>query len=526
MQKVARRTPEAPWGVLFVAVFGSVLVPAVALLPLELAALLVLGAFATALALLSPAWALGLAVLSVPAQALVQLPSGLSLTQAALLLALASLALHTLAYPERPLAFGRLFAPLMLFVWCLALSAALTPFSRAEALRELARWLTVPLIYLLALRVMDRPSPPAPLPQGERGVSVSGHELLPLSRSGISPVPWPLVACLVLAPTANAVVGLVQWRFGLGPESFGIAGGRARAYGTIGQPNSFAGYMNQGWPLAAGIALFALLGLVTGAPARPARRALLAASAAAALMLAALLASFSRGGWVGALAGALALAVSLAVSLPPALRPLGRRLVLAGAAGALALALLGGGGLLPAAVSGRLASLTGNLRLFDARGADINAANFAVVERMAHLQAGWNMLRSRPLVGVGPGNYSVVYEAPPAAGAPPINVRPWYGSRGHAHNYYLHTAAEAGLFGLAAYLLLIGATAWQAVRALRVARGWAWRGIAAGGAGVVAAVAVHNLFENLHVLNMGLQLGSVWALLVVVERAQGEHQQR
>ena len=518
MQKVARRTHEAPWGVLFVAVFGSVLVPAVALLPLELAALLVLGVLATALALLSPAWALGLAVLSVPAQELVQLPGGLSLTQAALLLALASLALHTLAYPERPLAFGRLFAPLMLFVWCLVLSAALTPFSRAEALRETARWLTVPLIYLLALRAMEG--------TGHRAQGTGDAALFGPVPGSLSPVPWFLVACLLLAPTANAVVGLVQWRFGFGPESFGIGGGRVRAYGTIGQPNSFAGYMNQGWPLAAGVALFAILGLVTGAPPRPARRALLAAGAAAALMLAALLASFSRGGWVGALAGALALAVSLAVSLPPALRPLGRRLVLAGAAGALALALLGGGGLLPAAVSGRLASLTGNLRLFDARGADINAANFAVVERMAHLQAGWNMLRSRPIVGVGPGNYSVVYEAPPAAGAPTISVRPWYESRGHAHNYYLHIAAEAGLFGLAAYLLLIGATALQAVRALRAARGWAWRGIAAGGAGVVAAVAAHNLFENLHVLNMGLQLGAVWALLVVAERAQGEHQQR
>jgi hypothetical protein len=69
---------------------------------------------------------------------------------------------------------------------------------------------------------------------------------------------------------------------------------------------------------------------------------------------------------------------------------------------------------------------------------------------------------------------------------------------------------------------LVGATARQALRAVRAARGWAWRGIAAGGAGVVAAVAAHNLFENLHVLNMGLQLGSVWALLVAVERAQRE----
>lgn len=472
---------------------GAALAVAVAVLPLELAALLVLGSIGAALVLLDPAWAAALAVLSVPVQDLVELPGGLSVTQAAFGLAVASLALHALAHPERPVAFGRLFAPLALFLWALALSAALTPFSVPEALRETARWATVPLIYLLALRATD----------------------------GRPWATWLLVGCLILAPAANAAVGIAQWYLGIGPEAFGIGGGRVRAYGTIGQPNSFAGYMNQGWPIAAGMALFAVVGLLSGAPRRPALATLIGAGAGAGLTLAALLVSFSRGGWVGGAAGALALAGALAAGLPAALRPLARRVLLAGAVGAVALALLGGGGLLPGAVTGRLASLVGNLRLFDARGADITPANFAVVERMAHLQAGWNMLRSRPLVGVGPGNYSVVYERPPAAGEPAVSVRPWYESRGHAHNYYLHIAAEAGLVGLGAYLLLVGAAGWQAVRAVRAARGWAWRGAAAGGAGVVAAVAAHNLFENLHVLNMGLQLGAVWALLVAVERAQG-----
>jgi O-antigen ligase len=478
-------------GLLAAAVAAAV---AIALLPVELAALLVLGAIGVALALLDPAWAVYLAVLSVPAQELVALPGGLSLTQAALLLAVASLALHTLAYPERPLVFGRLFVPLAILLWALALSAAFTPYSRAEALRETARWATVPLIYLLTLRATE----------GRRWRI------------------WGLVACLLLAPATNAAVGVVQWYFGLGPESFGIGGGRVRAYGTIGQPNSFAGYMNQGWPLAVGLALFALLRLLHGPRSRAAAWALAGAGATGGLMLLALLVSYSRGGWVGGMAAALTLVVAVAAGLPRALRPLARRLLLAGIAGGLALALLGGGGLLPDAVAGRLASLAGNLRLFDARGADINAANFAVVERMAHLQAAWNMLRSRPLVGVGPGNYSVAYERPPAGAERPISVRPWYESRGHAHNYYLHIAAEAGLVGLGAYLLLVGAAALQAVRAVRAARGWAWRGLAAGGAGVVAAVAAHNLFENLHVLNMGLQLGAVWALLAAVERTQGE----
>jgi hypothetical protein len=185
----------------------------IALLPLDLAAILVLGAIAVTLALLDPAWALYLAVLSVPAQDLVTLPGGLSLTQAALLLAMASLALHTLAHPERPLVLGRLFAPLALFLWALAVASVLTPYSRAEAVRETARWATVVLIYLLTLRAL----PGAPWRR------------------------WGLVVCLLLAPTASAGLGLAQFWLGIGPESFGIGGGRVRAYGTIGQPNSFAG---------------------------------------------------------------------------------------------------------------------------------------------------------------------------------------------------------------------------------------------------------------------------------------------
>jgi O-antigen ligase len=470
---------------------------AIAWLPLELTSYLLVGAIAATLALLDPVWALYLAVLSVPVQEVVLLPGGLTVTQVALLLAVPSLTLHALAHPERPVRFGRLFPPMAIFLWALALAAALTPYSRAEALRETARWATVPLIYLLALRAVG---------DGQARWRV-----------------WGLVACLLLAPAANAVVGLVQFWFGLGPESF-LIGARARAYGTIGQPNSFAGYMNQGWPLAVGLAIFALLGLLAGAPRRPALLTLAGAGAAAALTGAALLASFSRGGWAGALGGGVALAGATVAMLPRALRRITGRLLAAAGAGALALAILGGGGLLPDAIAGRLASLAGNLRLFDARGVDITPANFAVVERMAHLQAGWNMVTRHPWTGVGPGNYSLAYETPPQTGERPVSVRPWYESRGHAHNYYLHIAAEAGLVGLAAYLLLIGAVAHQAVRAIRVAPTWPWQGVAAGGAGVVGAVAVHNLFENLHVLNMGLQLGSVFALLVLAEGARAQEE--
>jgi O-antigen ligase len=460
------------------------------LLPLDHAALLVLGALATALALVDPVWALSMAVLSVPVQDLLLLPGGLSVTQAALLLCLASLSLHTLGRHEQPLEFGRLFAPLTLFMWVLAAATLFTPYSRSEALRETVRWSTVPLIYLLTLYAL-------------RGATW---------RLG------GLIVCLLLAPALTALIGIGQFWFGIGPESFAIGGGRVRAYGTIGQPNSFAGYMNQAWPLAVGVALAALAMLWTDTSRRRYLITLVGAAAAAALTGAALLVSFSRGGWVGALGGLIVLILAGGRLMPSQLRTGMRQLLIGAAGGLLLLLLLGGGGLLPVAVVQRATSLVGNLRIFDARGADITPANFAVVERMAHLQAAWNMLQRHPLLGVGPGNYTTAYETPTGFDQPPMSVRPWYESRGHAHNYYLHIAAETGILGLCAYLLLVGALVLQALRALRTARGWLWRGVAVGASGVVAAVAFHNLFEQLHVLNMGLQLGPIWALLVAAER--------
>lgn len=469
-----------------------------ALLPLEWALLLTLGSIVVALALLDPIWAVYFAVLSVPVQELVLLPGGLSVTQASLLLLAASLALHTLAYPQRPLRYGPLFGPLVCFLLVLALAALLTPYSRSEALRELLRWSTVLLIYLVALRALV----------------------------GAPWRAWGLVACLLLAPAASALIGLGQFWWGLGPESFGVDGGRVRAYGTLGQPNSFAGYMNQSWPLALGmwVALVAcyyqqrLKCIDRTQLVRPKTFLLFVGTSAATLLTtAALLVSFSRGGWLGGLGGLSILLLAVGYGLPAALRRRAQQGLLVGTSLLLVIALLGGGGLLPQALSQRAATLVGSLRLFDAHNAVITPANFAVVERMAHLQAAWNMIQRHPLIGVGPGNYSNAYESLPPPGAPHFNISPWYASRGHAHNYYLQISAEAGLLGLSAYLLLLGTVITQAMRAVRMATGWFWRGVATGGAGVVAAVATHNLFEHLHVLNMGLQLGSIWALLVYLQ---------
>jgi putative inorganic carbon (HCO3(-)) transporter len=178
------------------------------------------------------------------------------------------------------------------------------------------------------------------------------------------------------------------------------------------------------------------------------------------------------------------------------------------ALGGLVLA-LGGVGALPSFVATRLASIARYVSLFDVGSVAITPDNFAVVERMSQMQAGARMFIAYPLTGVGPGNYSVAY--------PTFAVGQWYVSRGHAHNYYVHIAAEAGIVGAIAYLALLAGLARQALITLRCSSDIVWRSAAIGCCGIIAAAIGHDLFENVHVLSMGIQLASVWGLLTVIE---------
>lgn len=501
--------------VAWLGLLGLTLILLLTLLPLRFAALLVGGGVVLTLALVDPVWALYAAILSVPLQELVSLPGGLSYTQAALLLATGSWGLHTLSAPERLVRFGRIGVGFGLLLCAVSASLVFTPFSQLESVKELVRWGGAALIYLLAFNTL-RPA--------------NGNARTWQWRTA------GLLGCLLLAPLAGAVLGLWQFATGDGPPSFAIAGGRfVRAYGTIGQPNSFAGYLNMAWPLALGVVLAgvsrpthawrslpqaqrlritALGGLAWNIVRNP---LVSVGGSVAALLLAALAASFSRGGWVGALGGGAAMLLALVDGLGP---PLRRRVVRGVAIAAVAVVLLiiaGGGGLLPAAVSSRVESITRSIRLFDVRTVMITPDNFAVVERMAHIQAGWQMFVRNPLTGVGAGNFTRAYESQLGGSIQPYALHPWYTSQGHAHNYYLHSAAEMGLLGLLSYLTLLGLVCRQALVTLRTLHAGPWRGVAIGCIGVIASVALHNMFENLHVLHLSLQLGAVWALMSILE---------
>ena len=71
------------------------------------------------------------------------------------------------------------------------------------------------------------------------------------------------------------------------------------------------------------------------------------------------------------------------------------------------------------------------------------------------------MFASRPIFGVGIGQYFLLAEQ-----FAPEELPPYY-RRVQAHNPFLQTAAELGVFGLVAFTWLIGAAFWLVARALR-----------------------------------------------------------
>ncbi|MBI5303475.1 MAG: O-antigen ligase family protein [Chloroflexi bacterium] len=308
-------------------------------------------------------------------------------------------------------------------------------------------------------------------------------------------LPRVLVA-LLLAGMTEAAIGIYQFVFRWGPEGFLLFGQFIRAFGTFEQPNPFAGYLALIAPITIGL-VFAVDSEQSTVNSKTVHCSLFTVYSLAFVavpsgiaMLAAVLMSWSRGAWIGVAAGCVVAVVAQS-----------RRAFVLTNVAALALiviAFLGSLNLIPPMIADRFSGITDYFGVFDVRGVRVDDANFALVERMAHWQAAAEMFARNPVLGVGFGNYAPAY--------PAYSLPRWDDPLGHAHNYYLNVAAETGAIGLLAYLALWGAAFWQAWRAIRVARGWQ-RGVAAGLLGMLVALSVHNLFDNLFVHGIAVQVG-------------------
>ncbi len=470
-------TPErsvAIWGGIAVAIGVAVSVfppPVVLILGLVIAFCLV--------TLISPASALiGLMILSplrtlIATEAAFQLP--IDIGQISFAATLLTWGIHRVArgLPILPIRWTALSSSLVLFLLVSGLSAW-EAVSISAWLNEWLKWIQ---IFILVLLVVNQ------------SAEISWE--------------WLLFG-LVLAGIANAFIGIYEFFGGSGALHLLINDRFFRAFGTFGQPNPFAGFMGLLMPLS----LMATIGYASrvvfhrsSGQKREIPILLAAYYAFSSMVLAAgMLMSWSRGGWLGLVSSV----AVIAIALPKQTR---RGLLLLVTIGGL-IAALWFAGLIPASVVERLATSTQEFFAFeDVRGVDIDPANYAVVERLAHWQAGLNMATAHPWVGVGFGNYEIVY--------PDYRLMNWSEPLGHAHNYYLNILAELGIIGLLGY----GKVWFTTIRL-------SWKGrrhpdrlsrfICIGLLGSWAYLAIHSLFDNLYVNNLFLHIGLMLGLLIVL----------
>lgn len=456
-------------GVGIVALVG--LAYALAVLPVTWAGLLVAGSALVLVVLVRPVWGLYVIPFLVPFGSVREIPVGPATVgglEALLGLVLAAWLAQGVARREL-----RFTPPPLLVPWVAWLGAMLVSvlgaLSLGSSVKELVKWGEMAALYLMAWHELRR-----------RDVLV-------------------VLAAMLVAGALAALQGIYQAAFHVGPPGFLFPlAGRLwlRAYGTFMQPNPYGGYLGLTLPLAYGLVLVALLHA-----GREVRRPVSAALVVLAiisggLMVLALFFTLSRGAWLGAAAAVLAVSVLLSR----------RALVISAlvAVGGGVFVALGGVRALPAVIQERLTDFLPYVGLVDIRRVEITDRNFAVIERLAHWYAAVGMFADRPWFGVGVGNYAAVY--------PAYRIPPWDDPLGHAHNIYLNVAAETGLVGLVAYLLFWLAAfrlAWHAVRRTE----GVWRGVAVGCLGSFVHLATHNVFDNLYVHGMYVQVALLLAFV-------------
>jgi O-antigen ligase len=279
--------------------------------------------------------------------------------------------------------------------------------------------------------------------------------------------PFAAVAPVVLIGVLEAVLGLAQ-------VSGGAAGTLAR--GTYPNRNHFAGLLEMALPLTLAWAAAVMARGQTrfASPGRPAAAACVLLGCAAA-MLAAVLYSLSRMGFIGALAGAGTTGLMLM------LRP-GRRWM-AGAAAGVALAGMAAFVFLP---SDPLILRFADIASSEEISKDTRSAIWGNTLSMVGVYAA---------AGCGLGGFEDAFARFQTAA--PMNLVDF------AHNDYLQVAAEAGVVGLALMLGLGGRLMWGLAAAMR--REDAGRYAAAGCCGALVAIGLHGLTDfNLYIPANGM----------------------
>jgi O-antigen ligase len=228
---------------------------------------------------------------------------------------------------------------------------------------------------------------------------------------------------------------------------------------------------------------------------------------ASGLIAMAMLLTFSRGAWSGQ-------AVALLLVVMAGSRAARHAVLTFGLGGVCLMAALWP--LIPPEFSERLASVaTSAVDLGSLADEAVTPENWAVLERLSQWYAGWQMFINNPILGVGIGNYDAAYDT--------YRLDQWPVGLGHAHNHYLTIAAEAGFFGLVAYLGFLVVAFRSGISAHQKAQDAMGKALAVGILGSLAAFATHNMFDVLFVHGMGVTVGLLLALLEGIPRGMEDN---
>jgi O-antigen ligase len=412
-----------------------------------------------------------------------------------------------------PIASGWRFGPAsltdLLFATALALwSASMISQRRSFSRSSLPVWPIALYLLILYLSSLGASNLDEALTEMVKWIEFAALLVIVPTAIPAKFVPW-LVAALLAASALQGIYGLYQFVFRIGPDWFLIQGRFMRASGVFAQPNPYAAYLGLSLPVAFSLTLWGLTALLHQRRMAAALWTLFYLGSTLCIGVG-LVASWSRGGWLGAMAG-----VAVVLTL------FDRRTGLFLGVGILTLAATALVGTInpswiPPAIGARLIDIPTYLGLVDVLALEVNDDNFAVIERVAHWVAAIRMWEMAPWLGVGPGNYAAAY--------PLVALPRWNDPLGHAHNIYLSVLGETGLLGLGAFLLLWSTLVGGLVRQLRMSlsplvppswraqQDWS-RALAVGVLGVLAHLAVHSVFDNLFVQGMYLHI-ALWLAVV------------
>ena len=300
-----------------------------------------------------PVWGAYALVLSVPVQQTVELPGNITATQVLFVLVLGLWWAWLSLRQDRRLVITPIAATLFIFLVS-TLPSLWGTTSLPDSLAEISRWLVTILSYIIIVNSV----------QTRREMN-------------------GLIVVMLVAGLSESVLGLVQAYAGIGPESFNVDGTLTRAYGTIGAPNSFAGYINMSVPLALALAAYQWGKWWSARKAAPLleRPSLVSwahlrnpvlMSGVAILLFWTMVTTLSRGAWIGLAFGVLVMVLCLGKRASAAIGIL--------IASILLLVGLAVAGAVPPVIADRFGQLTSQLTIFDPRGVVPTPDNYALVE--------------------------------------------------------------------------------------------------------------------------------------------------